>query len=231
MLFHTARPDDGKVPVFNSSRWSWYSSGPLQIQGSTPRLFISSEYGASENQQELKEKFVDGNPDGRHAIMYLDVEGYNGAEVDQFQQAFEDVATKYVTETLHPVAVKGKKRGSSLTISPLLSDNSNKGVKSIKVKATYDVLLDMYNSVSEELRGETLLDFPRDSIFKYIFEITGVWHNTNQFGFTVKLRRGKWVRTVGPPKQVKPVDYDFVDEADDADDANEGLESGEIGFA
>ena len=213
VLFHDARPEAGKVPVYSTNRWSYYSTAPLQITAPTPRMFVSSDYGSGDKQEDLKQAFIDGNPDGRHVVMYIDVVGYEDQLVTQFQEAFEEVARKYVNETLHPSGSKGKKRGPSLTLSSLLSDNS-KGGKSFKVKVTDEVLKDMYESIPDDHRGETRLNLPKDSTFKFALKITGIWHNSSQYGFTIKLGRGMWVKTCATAKAVKPEDYEFIDESD-----------------
>lgn len=206
------------MPTYSTSRWSSFPSGPVQVTSADPRLFVSSDFGSGDKQEDLKERYIDGNPDNRFVVMYVDVpDSYDPERVAEFQDSFEEVARTYITETINPTTTKGKKRGHSLTLAPLLSENTTRGGKSVKVKVPPAVLQNMHESVPEEYRGKNELDLPRDTTWKFLFEITGVWHNSSQYGFTAKLRRGMWKKTEATARAKEPEDYEFADEGVEED--------------
>ena len=178
---------------------------------SRPSIFVQTEFGRKETQQELKTAYTKGTK--RNLTVFVDA-----YDIDtEWVSTWEAYASAYVNYTIRKVK-GGKTRPSTLALQSLVSyDNNDK--PRLKMTMDPDVLDDLAQSCG--LAEDKVFDMP-NGIYGIVFTISGIWKNGSGYGISMRVLRMCLKKETGPSsKRLKPSDYAIPD-SDDEDEGNDG---------
>lgn len=192
-----------------------FSTVPKQIAYmktfSKPGIFVQSEFGSKETQQELKNAYMKGTK--RNLTVFVDA-----FDIDtEWVSTWEAYAHAYVNSTIRKVK-GGKTRPSTLALQSMVSyDNYDK--PRLKMTMDPEVLDDLAQSCG--LAEDKVFDMP-NGIYGIIFTISGIWKNGSAYGISMRVLKIKLKKETEPAaKRLKPSDY-VMPESDDEGEDNGG---------
>ena len=171
---------------------------------SRPSIFVQTEFGSKETQQELKTAYMKGTK--RNLTVFVDAH-----DIDtEWVSTWESYASAYVNSTVRKVK-GGKTRPSALALQSMVSyDNYDK--PRLKMTMDPDVLDDLAQSCG--LAEDNVFDMP-NGIYGIIFTISGIWKNGSAYGISMRVLKMKLKKETEPAaKRLKPSDY-IMPESDD----------------
>ena len=178
---------------------------------SKPGIFVQSEFGSKETQQDLRSAYAKGMK--RNLTVFVDA-----YDIDhEWVSTWEAYATAYVNSTIRKVK-GGKTKPSTLALQSLVSyDNNDK--PRLKMTMDPDVLDDLAQSCG--LAGDKVFDLP-NGVYGVVFTISGIWKNGSGYGISMRVLRMCLKKETEPvAKRLKPSDYAIPD-SDDEDEDNGG---------